>query len=99
VARARATQSERLITAEWGSAREEVFPVDIVVEAGDRPGLLRDLSEVFSKERINVTAVNTLSRRDLARMSFTLEVKSVAELRRALAQVRDVAGVLSAMRR
>ena len=99
VARARATQSERLITAEWGSAREEVFPVDIVVEAGDRPGLLRDLSEVFSKERINVTAVNTLSRRDLARMSFTLEVKSVAELRRALAQVRDVAGVLSATRR
>jgi GTP pyrophosphokinase len=99
VARARATQSERLITAEWGSAREEVFPVDIVVEAGDRPGLLRDLSEVFSKERINVTAVNTLSRRDLARMSFTLEVKSVAELRRALTQVRDVAGVLSATRR
>ena len=88
VARARATQPERLITAEWGRAREEVFPVDIVVEASDRPGLLRDLSEVFSKERINVTAVNTLSRRDLARMSFTLEVKSVAELRRALAQVR-----------
>jgi GTP pyrophosphokinase len=54
---------------------------------------------VFSKERINVTAVNTLSRRDLARMSFTLEVKSVAELRRALAQVHDVAGVLSATRR
>ena len=99
VARARATQPERLITAEWGRAREEVFPVDIVVEASDRPGLLRDLSEVFSKERINVTAVNTLSRRDLARMSFTLEVKSVAELRRALAQVHDVAGVLSATRR
>jgi GTP pyrophosphokinase len=99
VARARATQAERLITAEWGSAREEVFPVDIVVEASDRPGLLRDLSEVFSKERINVTAVNTLSRRDLARMNFTLEVKSVAELKRALAQVCEVTGVLSATRR
>ena len=56
----RATQPERLIEANWGEAREEVFPVDVVIEAMDRQGLLRDISEVFSKEKINVTAANTL---------------------------------------
>jgi GTP pyrophosphokinase len=99
VARMRAREPERLIDANWGAAREEVFPVDIVVEAMDRQGLLRDVSEVFSREKINVTAVNTLTKNMQARMSFTLEVASVAQLKRALALVKDVRGVMSATRR
>jgi GTP pyrophosphokinase len=99
VARIRAREPERLIGANWGAAREEVFPVDIVVEAMDRQGLLRDVSEVFSRDKINVTAVNTLTKNMQARMSFTLEVASIAQLKRALALVKDVRGVMSAARR
>jgi GTP pyrophosphokinase len=99
VVRMRERQPERLITANWGVRRDEVFPVDVVVEAMDRQGLLRDISEVFSREKINVTAVNTLSRNLQARMSFTLEVPDLAGLKRALALVREVSGVLSAGRR
>jgi GTP pyrophosphokinase len=99
VVRMREKQPERLITADWGARREEVFPVDVIVEAMDRQGLLRDVSEVFSREKINVTAVNTLSRNLQARMSFTLEVPDLEQLKRALLLVRDVHGVLSAGRR
>ena len=99
VARMRATQPERLITANWGAPRDEVFPVDIVVEAMDRQGLLRDISEVLSREKINVTAANTLTRNMHTRMAFTLEVRSLDALKRALALVRDVNGVLNAGRR
>ena len=99
LARIRAREPERLIEANWGDRRDEVFPVDIVVESGDRPGLLRDISEVFSREKINVTAVNTLTKQHLARMSFTIEVGGVEQLKRALALVRDVPGVLAAGRR
>ena len=99
VDRIRAREPERLIEADWGEAREEVFPVDIVVEAMDRQGLLRDISEIMTRERINVTAVNTLSKNLQARMSFTLEVQSIAQLKRALALVHDVRGVTGAARR
>jgi GTP pyrophosphokinase len=99
LARIRAREPERLIEANWGDRRDEVFPVDIVVESSDRQGLLRDISEVFSREKINVTAVNTLSRQHLARMNFTIEVGGVEQLRRALALVREVPGVLAAGRR
>src|SRR5437588_101577 len=99
VARMKEKQPERLISADWGTPRDEVFPVDVVVEAMDRQALLRDISEVFSREKINVTAVNTLSRNLQARMSFTIEVKSLAQLKAALAMVQDVSGVLSAGRR
>ncbi|MFO1323286.1 MAG: bifunctional (p)ppGpp synthetase/guanosine-3',5'-bis(diphosphate) 3'-pyrophosphohydrolase [Burkholderiales bacterium] len=99
VARMRAQQPERLIDADWGTPRDEVFPVDIVVEAMDRQGLLRDISEVLSREKINVTAANTLTKNMHSRMAFTLEVRSLDALKRALELVRDVKGVLSAGRR
>ncbi len=99
VARIRAREPERLIQADWGAPREEVFPVDIVVEASDRQGLLRDLSELLSREKINVIAVNTATRQHQARMAFTLEVESVAQLQRALRLARDIPGVFSAQRR
>jgi len=99
VARIREREPERLIEANWGVARDEVFPVDVVVEAMDRQGLLRDISEVFSREKINVTAARTLTRNMQSRMAFTVEVASLESLKRALALVRDVAGVLSASRR
>ena len=99
VARMRAREPERLIAADWGAPREEVFPVDVLLEAMDRQGLLRDVTEILSRERINVTAAKTLTRNMDVRMAFTLEVKGLDQLTRALAIVRDVPGVLSAARR
>jgi GTP pyrophosphokinase len=97
--RMRAREPERLLAADWGASRDEVFPVDIVVEAADRTGLLRDVTEVFSRERINVTAANTMTRNMHSRMAFTVEVRGLDALQRALAQVREVHGVLAAARR
>jgi GTP pyrophosphokinase len=99
VERIRAREPERLIEADWGASGEQLFPVDIVIEASDRQGLLRDISELFSREKINVTAVNTLTRQHQARMAFTLEVGSVGQLKRALQLARDIRGVFSAERR
>ena len=99
VMRMRAREPERLIDANWGVPRDEVFPVDVVLEAMDRQGLLRDVTEIFSRERINVTAANTLTRNSATRMAFTLEVRSLDALTRALALVKDVKGVLAAQRR
>src|SRR6266542_3780019 len=80
VARLRAREPERLISADWGAPRDEVFPVDVVVEAMDRQGLLRDITEILSRERINVTAANTLTRNLQSRMAFTLEVRGLDAL-------------------
>jgi len=61
--------------------------------------LLRDITEIFSREKINVTAANTLTRNSVTRMAFTLEVRSLDVLSRALSCVKEVKGVLSAGRR
>jgi GTP pyrophosphokinase len=89
---------ERVIDCDWGVRGEALYPVDVEVIAQDRQGLLRDISEVFSRERINVIGVNTESRKGSARMRFTAEVRDAMQLARAVDLIGDVAGVEKARR-
>ena len=89
----------RRIAAEWGEPGAATFPVEIIVDAVDRTGLLRDISEVLSRERINVTATRTNSTDLSARMRFTVEIINLHQLQRVLALIREVKGVVGAMRR
>lgn len=84
---------ERLIDVDWGDTGDALYPIDISIHAQERPSLLRDLSEVFAKLRLNVISVNTHSRRSLAHMVFTIEVKSGEQIGRALAALNELAGV------
>lgn len=90
---------ERRIAAEWGVPGTSTFPVEIVVDAVDRTGLLRDISEVLSRERINVTATRSTSTDLSARMRFTVEILDLDQLQRILGLIREVRGVLGAVRR
>ncbi|MDP3135965.1 MAG: ACT domain-containing protein, partial [Burkholderiaceae bacterium] len=93
---------ERVIEVEWGSSPQAlaaVYPVDVAVEAADRQGLLRDISEVFAKEKMNVVGVQTQSVKGTAWMTFTVEVADSGRLARVLELVTDVPGVRSARRR
>ncbi len=93
---------DRVIEVEWGLGKAEapaLYPVDVAVEAADRQGLLRDISEVFAKEKMNVTGVQTQSVKGTAWMTFTVEVAGSAGLARVLGVVAKVAGVRSVRRR
>jgi len=90
---------ERVIQTTWGTpVHDTVYPVDIFVLAGDRQGLLRDISEIFLREKINVIGVSTQSVKGHARMAFTAEIGSTAQLQKALTVIREVKGVLEARR-
>jgi GTP pyrophosphokinase len=87
----------RLLDAQWGEGAG-AYGVDMVVTATDRPGLLRDVGDALARERINVTAVRTQSRDDLAFMRFSFQVGDLAQLKRASTAVREVPGVLRVAR-
>jgi GTP pyrophosphokinase len=98
-ARALARRSpERVIDVAWGGGGDG-YPTEVFVLAQDRPGLLRDISEVFAREKLNVLGVNTLSQQGEARMQFTVQVPDAAVTRRTLAQISEVKGVIVARRR
>jgi GTP pyrophosphokinase len=91
-------QRERLMPADWGKTGDAPFSAEIEVVALDRQGLLRDISEAIARERINVIAVNTLSKGSHAFMRFTLQVTAAEGIGRVLRQVKDVPGVDAARR-
>jgi GTP pyrophosphokinase len=89
---------ERVLGAQWGGKKETHIAADIAVLAQDRQGLLRDISELLSREKINVTRVNTLSQNDQASMQFSIEIADLQQLSRLLALLNQVPSVLSANR-
>ncbi len=97
-----ARNSERVIEVQWGQPRAErapVYPVDVIVQALDRQGLLRDISEVFLKEKMNVIGVQTMTAREVARLTFTVEVSDAMRLQQVLGLVLTLPGVRSTRRR
>ena len=98
----------RVIEVEWGRPggdKSALYALEVLVEAADRPGLLRDISEVFAKDKMNVTGVQTASAKarardhGTARMSFTVEVTDTARLAPVLNQIMRLAGVRHARRK
>lgn len=91
---------DRVIAVEWSGqgadgrdGKPTVYPVDVGIEALDRQGLLRDISDVFAREKMNVIGVQTQTVRDVAWMTFTIEVTDARQVARAMAVVSDVPGV------
>jgi GTP pyrophosphokinase len=90
---------ERLIAADWGKTGASKFPVDIEVIAGSHPALMRDILDVFTREKVRVASSTSYSQDLNAKMAFTLEVEGLPQLTRLLASVREISGVESARRK
>ena len=93
---------DRVIEVTWSHtkvAQPLAYQVDVSIEAFDRQGLLRDISEVFSKEKMNVVGVQTQSIKEVAWMTFTVEVFDTRKLNKVLGLIGEVKGVRNAKRR
>ena len=90
---------ERKIEAAWQVQIGRYQPVDIHVEAYDRRGLLRDLTQIIDKENVNIRQVQTLSNDDnIAFLKFHIEVSGLAHLSKLLAKLEQQHGILHARR-
>jgi GTP pyrophosphokinase len=89
---------DRVLTAQWGGTQRSNFGVDIEVIAYDRQGLLRDVSDLFAKEKINVTRVNSFSKQDQAIMQFSIEIADLQQLSHLLARLHQLPNVSTARR-
>ena len=97
-----AREPDRVIVVAWGTPQAQspiYYPVDVALEANDRQGLLRDVSEVFAKERMNVVGVQTQSIKGVAWMTFTVEINDALRLEKVLGLVKEVKGVRAVRRR
>ncbi|MDF2641638.1 MAG: pyrophosphokinae [Pseudomonas sp.] len=93
-------EPERIIQVSWGPVPVLTYPVDIIIRAYDRSGLLRDVTQVLLNERINVLAVNTRSNKEdnTALMSLTIEIPGLEALGRLLGRISQLPNIIETRR-
>ena len=93
-------EPERIIQVSWGPVPVQTYPVEIVIKAYDRSGLLRDVTQVLLNEKLNVLAVNTHSNKEdnTASMSITVEIPGLDALGRLLARIGQLPNIIEARR-
>ncbi|RME74072.1 MAG: GTP diphosphokinase [Chloroflexi bacterium] len=93
---------ERLIAVDWDFQSDTTtYPVDVVIEAFDRPRLLHDITSVVANEKINLSAVQVATRKkeNKALVYVTLEVRNIDQLSRVLARIAQLPNVIEARRK
>jgi GTP pyrophosphokinase len=91
---------ERVIDVEWGDSPRADYKVEVAIEAYDRQGLLRDITELFANARINVLSIVTDTNRKAhtATMRLTVEVPNLGFLSKLLERINRLNNVISAVR-
>ena len=98
---------ERTIDVQWAgssgthttSENSARYPVDIQLQTGNRTGLLRDITELFAREKMPITSLHTDPGKTANHMTLTVQVADTHRLSQALADLRRLDGVFSARRR
>ncbi|HEY6452509.1 MAG TPA: bifunctional (p)ppGpp synthetase/guanosine-3',5'-bis(diphosphate) 3'-pyrophosphohydrolase [Steroidobacteraceae bacterium] len=98
--RMRARKPERVLGVEWTLDADSLLPVRIRVEAFDRRGLLRDVSDVMALEKLSIQGVNsdTDPNDRIATIVMRTAVRDHEQLSRVLQRLSAVPNVLRAQR-
>jgi GTP pyrophosphokinase len=91
----------RLIEVDWDLRGDDTYPVDIEIDAFDRPGLLRDVTAVVANEKINISSVSVMTRKKelRAKIVATLEITNIDQLSRVLALIAQLPNIIEVRRR
>jgi GTP pyrophosphokinase len=98
--RMQSLNSKRVLRVEWNIESDSLLPVRIRVEALDRRGLLRDVSDVMALERLSIDGVNsdTDPNDRIATIVMRTAVRDSEQLGRVLQRLSAVPNVLRALR-
>jgi GTP pyrophosphokinase len=98
--RMQSLNASRVLRVEWNLEADSLLPVRIRVEALDRRGLLRDVSDVMALERLSIDGVNSDTDPDdrIATIVMRTAVRDSEQLGRVLQRLSAVPNVLRALR-
>ncbi|SON48060.1 GTP diphosphokinase [Vibrio tapetis] len=91
---------ERIIDTVWGSGFVGSYILTLRVEALERNGLLKDITALFTSEKVKVSSMNSRIdyKRQMSVMDFNLEVTNVEVLSRLITRLEQVKDVMSVNR-
>ncbi len=94
-------EPERVIAVDWAEEPKELYSTVIHLEAFDRHGLLRDVTTLLDREKVNVSAMQTFSNKTkhTVDMMLTVEITDLQLLSRVLARLSQLPNIWSVRRK
>src|ERR1700739_1425627 len=86
-------QTERRIAAAWGGDSSATFPVELLVRAKDRAGLLAEITAVISDAGSHIRTLENPPDPQNARVEASLEISDKRQLESILSNIRRINGV------
>lgn len=98
--RLQSLENERIIEVSWGSSSDNLYLVDVLVTAYDRPGLLHDITSIIMNTSLNVISMNTHTdkKAHIASMKLSIEVNDVDQLSSVLTRIEHLPNVMRVSR-
>ncbi|MEW6998346.1 GTP diphosphokinase [Colwelliaceae bacterium BS250] len=91
---------ERLVDVQWGAKHQHSYQASIQVSAGDRFGLLRDVTTIIANEKTNVLDMSSRldTKKHLYIMEFKLQVDNTEILDRLIDKIDQIDEVIAVQR-
>jgi GTP pyrophosphokinase len=101
LARIAQRQPTRVLPVDWGTAQLGLFPVEMVIHAADRKGLVRDVGALIADTGLSIERMSTDTNapRGTASMRVATRVGSIESLARLIARIKALHGVYTVTRR
>jgi GTP diphosphokinase / guanosine-3',5'-bis(diphosphate) 3'-diphosphatase len=91
-------ETERRIAVEWGGESAATFPIQLVIRAKDRAGLLAEITAIISGAGSNIRNLESRPDRSNARIDASLEIMDRRQFETILTNIRKISGVLGVER-
>jgi len=89
---------ERIIPVEWAKSTSQVFPVTIHVTAGERVGIMMEITRLLLGMNINTKYLNAKSLEDKVDITMTFDVKNSEQLNTIIKNILKIDSVLDVQR-
>lgn len=96
-----ADEPEKIIRVSWGGGRQYLLEADLEIQAWERTGLLRDITELFDREGANILKLTSLTDKasNTVAMTFGIEIGSLQKLGLLLSRLNKVPNIFSVRRK
>ena len=92
---------ERIVEVDWGTSETAAYPVDLVLHAYDRTGLIRDISVLLADADASILDMQSHTDRTVneVRMNISLEIRDLPTLSATITKLEQLPNVISVRRR
>lgn len=93
-----ANEASRLVEAQWDSVEENVFQVQLLVVAIDRPKITPEVMGLINDAKVHITAITSRVKEGQTYMEMSIEVNNLNQLNVMIDKIKSIRDVIEVKR-